>query len=321
MESNKFREQFFEKSKQDLKDVNMDKVFYLIEKAVKTENKKMLDYENIVSIGAENKGERIDEEQYTNLLCKVYKIWWSQWLIPAYKNAPEYRKEELKSIIDDKEMDPNNKDLQKDILDIMSYVDCKNIYQMAWYMQEDYFCLLDMKNFFYTGQPHARICETRLYLNFKLKDIPKATDELVRTAFKKKVPLLFKFALYDKRNDNFVIYTDYQNIDKVVDVIEQTKKENPDLFADCKVKNPLMATYKDYMGFGEEPVFGSYNSIRVDILTNLYDELLKEYKMDKNSLTKENMQNKLKDTCKYFHIDSENFCKNKCEEYKQEYEK
>ena len=44
------------------------------------------------------------------------------------------------------------------------------------------------------------------------------------------------------------------------------------------------------MGFGEEPYWDSYTSVRVEALEKAYAELSKHYKKDKNYLTKENIK-------------------------------
>ena len=47
----KEREEFFENEKENLKGVNLNKVFYLVEKAIKTNKPEILEYKNIVSLG------------------------------------------------------------------------------------------------------------------------------------------------------------------------------------------------------------------------------------------------------------------------------
>ena len=127
------------------------------------------------------------------------------------------------------------------------------------------------------------------------------------------LPLTFKLATSALRNDNFVLYDQFENMTNLIGLIEKTKKENPALFVGCKVKNPLLATLKGYMGFGEEPYWDSYTSVRVEALEKAYKTLSGHYKTDKNYLTKENIKNAFDEACKKNHIDSTNFCFNNTE--------
>lgn len=303
------RNKFFESAKNDLQGVSIDKIFYLVEKAVKTNNPKLLKYESLVSIGAENKGKKLELDDLKHLLTKVYTIWWNNWLVLKCQSNTSFQNDTLNKIIRENDCNPNLKNLEDDIFEVISYV-YGNINQNALSFLGNNFLLLDVNSMF-LKKPFVQFYDAKIYLNIKLENLPLLAEKLVDNAKDKNAPLLFKFSFSDARNDNVVVYSKYEDINKIVDVIETTKKENPKLFVGCKVKNPLMATYKGYMGFGEAPlVYGSYNSVRADVLKKMYKELLKKYKQNKNCLTKENMQKSFEKACKENKVSSKEFYKN-----------
>ena len=160
----------------------------------------------------------------------------------------------------------------------------------------------------------------KIYLNVKSKNIIKLSQIIVNESLKQDLPLAFKIAYNNKRNDNFVLYSDYENLPSFIKLIEQTKKSNPELFEGCKVTNPFMATLNGYMGFGEEPrVWGSYNSVRTELLTDCYKELKKEFKKKPDTLTKEHIFNSIKNNCIKYCVDKDNFHLNASKEKYYEY--
>ena len=307
----KERIKFFDNAKKDLKNVSLDKIFYLVEKAVKTNNPKILNYENIVSIGAENNGKKLTDDGLKKLLTKVYKTWWNNWLVPKCQASNTFYQDNIyNKILMENDCNPNMKNLENDIFEILSYVGGA-ISQEAWHFQNEHFLVFDVNSMF-LGKPYIQYFDARIYLNIKLDNLPMLAEKLIDNAIENNAPLLFKFALADARNDNVVIYSQFKDLEKNVAVIEKTKKENPELFENCKVTNPLMATYKGYMGFGEEPLkFGtSYNSIRVDILKKMFKELSIQYEQNRHCLTKKNINKCFENACKEFKVDSKDFYKN-----------
>lgn len=314
-----YREQFLQKYGDKIKNANMTKIAYLIEKAVKTKNPKLLDYENIVSIGARKTGESINKEQFNQLLEHIYEFWIENNIKPRLKTAKyDSEREQLQQLID--EFDEYKKDKTDfDIYDFWVYQGDRWLggIKSPIYYQGRYFC------HFYTNvmstdrfEFEKQCYDARIYLNVKIQNSVELAKIFVDKALQKNVPLTFKIAFFEERNDNFVIYGDYQYLDSIVQMIEETKKENPQLFEGCKVKNPLMATLGGYMGFGEEPFsFGSYNSIRTEIMEYAYRDLVKQFETDPTSLTQENIQQAFELACEKNHIDSENFYLNKLDKY------
>lgn len=313
MKYDDLKKQFYKNHMADIQEVKLNKIFYLIEKAVKTNNKKLISYEKMISIGKENElNEKINQNDYNELLFNVYKTWYNNWLKKQKEDKNTYIGEKIQAILNDKTLNPNTykKEVRNDILEIMNFIDPEKFFNNAWYFQSGHFVLFNVKDF-YANKGKKMTCDARLYLNIKQQNIAKLANLFIEDAIKNDLPLLFKFALKGNRNDNMVFYVQFAEFDEIVDMIERTKKNYPELFEGCKVKNPIMATYKKYMGYGEEPLsFGSYTSNRVEIFEYMFGELSKDYKKDKNSLTKENMNKYFLEGCKFDCIDPKEFYKN-----------
>lgn len=308
---NKERKEFFSKEEKNIQDVNLEKLFALIKKAVVKEDKKMLDYENLMSIGAENQGKRLYRKDLEGFLNQIYEIWWDHWLIPKSTMNNHYQKDIIKRYIDAEIFDPHTDKRLKSIFGIMDELKYKYLFEDACRFQGNYFLVVDTNHFSVTREKKARYCyDTKLYLNIKLENRVTLAKRMIEKALKKDIPFVFKFALYDQRTDNVVIYTDFENVATTADLIDEIKKENPHLFEGCEVKNPLLATYRGYIGFGEEAYYGSYNSVRSDILKMTYLELLKQYRKDETSLTDENIKNIFKKNCLHERVDFNCFYRN-----------
>ena len=249
------------------------------------------------------------------MLENIYEYWIENNIKNRLKTAKyESEKEQYQNLIDEyKEYKKDKSDF--DISDFWMFQGDRWIggIKAPVYYQGRYFC------HFYTNvmstdrfEFEKPWCDARIYLNIKTQNTVQLANVMIDKAIQKNIPLTFKFAFFDERNDNFVLYSEYKHMDSLVNLIDETKKENPNLFAGCEVKNPLMAALKGYMGFGEEPfTFDSYNSVRADILEGTYKKLSEQYIQDKDSLTKENIVLAFQDQCNKNQIDSENFYLNK----------
>jgi len=308
---NKERENFFKNVGTDLQDVNLDGVFALIKKAVKENNKDCLKYQNIISVGAENEGKKLHKKDLIEILNKIYKIWWDNWLIPSSKLKNHYQATTIKRCVDEKLYYPSS-EKQLNIYEIMDELSYANLFEDVCRFQNRYFCIVDTNFLSVERKKYVRyFYQTKLYLNIKLKNRVELADKLIEKAMQKDLPLTFKFALDDDRTDNFVFYTNFCEVKETADMIDEIKAEYPDLFEDCKVCNPLLAKYRGYMGFGEESYVSSYNFGRSDILLETYSELAKKYNYDKNTLTDEELKSEFKKQCYNKLIDPENFSRNK----------
>ena len=312
------RNAFLQKEKDNLQNVDMRKIVLLLKKAVKENNKKMLKYESIVSIGAENTGARLNKVQYAKLLENIYKYWWDHALIPKYNSLSPATRECYDKYVKNEEFIPTSKHRIENIFEILE--ELQDISFMGlWspiYFQGKYFCDFYANDFSIERTNFSRRIDVKLYLHIKLKNTLSLAHKIIKKALTTNTPLLFKIATYDARNDNFVFYTNYKDIYSLIELIETVRAKNPELFSGCKIDNPLMGTYNNYIGFGEEPYsWGSYVSVRTDILEKSFNELKKIYNNKKSDLTNEKILETLKFFCKREKIDEENFYLNNMERF------
>lgn len=316
------KQKFFEEVKYDLEEVNVPRLFQMIKDSVINNDVDAFNYEKIISYGAENQGKRVEKQDMRKLLTKFYDIWWHNWLIPKSKMSNCYPKDRIEYFANQKEFNPDSKYRLEDILEIIDEMDIQNLLEDSCRFQGDHFLIFDTSFFTADREHYARqFYEAKLYLNINLTNRPKLAEKLINKAILKDIPLVFKFAFDDERTDNFVMYANFIDMKKTIDMVEEVKRENPSLFEGSKIYNPLVAKYKEYIGVGEESIYGSYNSARCDILNETRNELAKEYSLNKYYLKNENIKKVFDKWCFRLRIDPDNFCQNMSEEkYKEYYE-
>ena len=313
-ETFELRKKFLENAKIDLQNPNMDKIIALIKKAVREDNKKLLSYKSICSIGAENTGAKVNKAQYEKLLENIYKYWWDNAVIPQYESlSTKDKKYYGEKLVKNEDYIPTSKNRIESIHELLGeFEDTLTMGLLGpTYFQGKHFCVFYTNTLSLERKKFSRDIDLRVYLHIKIKNAVKLAHKLIKAALLTNTPLTLKMGLSDSRNDNFILYTNYKELDSTIALIEQVRGKYPELFVGCKVNNPMMAKYKGYMGLGEEPYsWGSYNSVRVDSLQKCYKLLNKEYKKDKTILTNEKIYETLKEVCKENKIDIEHFSLN-----------
>ncbi len=306
----KLRYVFLKSVESKLRMPNMNQIAYILEKAVKKQDKSLVDYSSIVSIGTSKFTERIDKLQLKNLLIDVYKYWYNITLsnkIEENKNKPEI----VKTIKKFKKNPYYKPSKSMPIFKIWSEIEqfgYRSYLPAPIYFQGNYFVQFHINKMQKVLRNRAQLVDARIYLKIRPKCLVKLSHILVKESLKRNLPLIFKIAYNNKRNDNFVLYSDYENLPSFIKLIEETKKLNPRLFQDCEITNPFMATLYGYMGFGEEPMtWGSYNSVRTELLADCYKELSKLYKANPDSLTKCSILKSIKNHSVKHGIDENNF--------------
>ena len=147
------------------------------------------------------------------------------------------------------------------------------------YFQDISFIHVNSNKFYYSKskkQPN----ECRLYLNMKVENVAEFATIAMRLGQVLELPLYFKFARNDKRNDTFLFYCSYEEVPKVVALIEQIKAEKPKLFEGTEKVPCHLGKINGYIGFGEEPTEvcklpiyedgASYTEVRADMLEELH---------------------------------------------------
>ena len=128
--------------------------------------------------------------------------------------------------------------------------------------------------------------ECRLYLRLLPSNIYRLASLLTIACAQKNIPTHFKFSP-SSRIDSIVLYTDYEHVQKFVDIIDEIYQTNPNLFEHSEKIHPLWGNINGYIGFMEEPIIRakmcenpllylskSANTYR----TKLLDEISKFYK-------------------------------------------
>ena len=107
--------------------------------------------------------------------------------------------------------------------------------------------------------------DVRLYLNLKTENILKFSNEFYVRSKKMGLPGYFKFYSSDKnKNDTWLVYSSYSNMDKYINIIEDIKRDRPELFVGSEKVSCNMARLNGHIGFGEEPMDVDANGKSID---------------------------------------------------------
>lgn len=95
--------------------------------------------------------------------------------------------------------------------------------------------------------------EHRLYLDTESLDTYKMITYLVEKCDEHHLPYYFKFDQYANRDDTIVIYSSTENLTKYVEILQEIKKEHPDLVSRAKEPPVLTGQIDGWIGYGSEP--------------------------------------------------------------------
>lgn len=121
-------------------------------------------------------------------------------------------------------------------------------------------------------QKHQNI-SCRLYLNL---DVPNALSLgvlLSEKCIEKDIPLYFKvWTTRNERNDTFIVFTNYDHVQEIVEIIQEFEETKPELFKGATNANPFLARVDNYIFFGEEPSDNgsSFTRLRAMALTEFF---------------------------------------------------
>lgn len=135
----------------------------------------------------------------------------------------------------------------------------------------------DFVHVFPFGRPGNIDC--RLYLNLKSENILELGKILAKKCFQKHFRIYYKFWTgMNERNDTFLIYTNYNRVQDIIDILKETKSEKPEIFDGAEKSNGLLLMIDGFIGFGEDPSYkhSSFNSERADALDEFFDDSFKK---------------------------------------------
>ncbi len=131
--------------------------------------------------------------------------------------------------------------------------------------------------------------EHRLYLDTESLDTHEMITHFVEKCDKYHLPYYFKFDGRGDRDDTIVIYSSSETLTKYVEILEEIKREYPDLVSRAKEPPILTGKIDGWIGYGSEPHLpngqkSSFNAIRSDIISNAIDKVTKKWIMDHRNM-------------------------------------
>ena len=99
--------------------------------------------------------------------------------------------------------------------------------------------------------------ECRLYINLKCSSLLEFAKEFLDRAYTVEFPAVLKILNNDERFDTVTIYTDYEYVQTIIDMINLMRKECSSIFKDAIGElSPMLGVVDDYIGFGEQSSMG-----------------------------------------------------------------
>lgn len=132
--------------------------------------------------------------------------------------------------------------------------------------------------------------EHRLYLDTESFDTYKMLNLLVEKCDEHHLPYYFKFDQFANRDDTIVIYSSTENLTKYVELLQEIKKEHPDLVSRAKEPPVLTGKIDNWIGYGSEPSRTpdgknhSFNEIRSNAIELAIDKITKKWIMEHRNM-------------------------------------
>ena len=130
--------------------------------------------------------------------------------------------------------------------------------------------------------------EHRLYVNPSGLDVYKFAKIFRDKCIDKNVPYDFKISDSPVRDDKVVIYTDTAHLEAFLRILNEIRKENPDIMS--RMGNPPILTGKiGFIGYGSEPLkengkHRSFNEVRSDVIERSIEEVILKWYTDNRNL-------------------------------------
>ncbi len=128
--------------------------------------------------------------------------------------------------------------------------------------------------------------EHRLYLNVDSKYLHEVSRHFINKCESKGLNFYFKIAEFDKRDDSMVIYSDSNSLPNYIQVLEEIRKEHPELKPAFREPTLLSGRINGWIGYGSEPLSEktSFNSLRSKIIEKVMNDTMKKwYKSNQTS--------------------------------------
>ena len=138
------------------------------------------------------------------------------------------------------------------------------------------------------------IVDHRLYLNTENIDTYKVMELFRNKCKERELDYHFKFSDIGDRDDTIVIYSDDRKLSKYLEILEEIKKEEPEIVKRAQTPPMLTGKIDGWIGYGSEPSLDengkntkSFNSSRSGIIQNAISKETIKWLRENKELTKE----------------------------------
>ena len=140
------------------------------------------------------------------------------------------------------------------------------------------------------------IVDHRLYLNTENIDTYKVMELFRNKCKERELDYHFKFSDRGDRDDTIVIYSDDKKLSKYLEILEEIKKEEPEIVKRAQTPPMLTGKIDGWIGYGSEPSLDengkntkSFNSSRSGIIQNAISKETIKWLRENKELTKEDL--------------------------------
>ena len=138
------------------------------------------------------------------------------------------------------------------------------------------------------------IVDHRLYLNTENIDTYKVMELFRNKCKERELDYHFKFSDNGDRDDTIVIYSDDKKLSKYLEILEEIKKEEPEIVKRAQTPPMLTGKIDGWICYGSEPKLdedgkntNSFNSVRSGIIQNAISKETIKWIRENKELTKE----------------------------------
>ena len=138
------------------------------------------------------------------------------------------------------------------------------------------------------------IVDHRLYLNTENIDTYKVMELFRNKCKERELDYHFKFSDRGDRDDTIVIYSDDKKLSKYLEILEEIKKEEPEIVKRAQTPPMLTGKIDGWIGYGSEPKLDengkntySFNSTRSGIIQNAISKEIIKWIRENKEFTKE----------------------------------
>lgn len=267
-------------------------------------------YEKLVQVNyKEKKYKEINMDDKDRLVSQIFNEWKNDITknisdedIKSYKNQDFVRLREcIKNIPDIKDFKENSKVFNR--LTKLDKLDKDSKKTKLTDIYEDYAPFFHGSTWTYISHNSINpskykkiIVDHRLYLNTENIDTYKVMELFRNKCKERELDYHFKFSDRGDRDDTIVIYSDDRKLSKYLEILEEIKKEEPEIVKRAQTPPMLTGKIDGWIGYGSEPSLDengkntkSFNSSRSGIIQNAISKETIKWLRENKELTKEDL--------------------------------